>query len=159
MTNEIWPPKAYDQQIEHLRSMVGQLVYVVELNTTEINTGVKFTDKPLTLLAVVDYPQPDPYRQLCPHMLILDDGRGINVGRVARVSTGSAFQPAVEQILYVNYEYVQAVLEAPRSFSRAKLKATSTALLATVFGEQPGRLLAQAADDAALLAQTTLANK
>lgn len=147
MTNEIWPPKAYEQQLERLRKMIGQSVFVVELNATDINAGVKFTDKALTLLAVIDYPQPDPYRQLCPHMLILDDGRGINLGRVARVSVGSAFQPSVEQMLYVNYDYVQAVLEAPRSLSRAKLSATSTALLASVFGEQPGRLLAQAADD------------
>lgn len=153
MVDEIWPPKAYDQQVEQLRCMVGQAIFVVELNTTAINAGVKFSDKPATLLAVIDYPQPDPYRQLCPHMLILDDGRGINLGRVARVSIGNAFQPSVEQLLYVNYEYVQAVLEAPRSLSRAKLVATSTALLASVFGEQPGRLLAQAADDAESVAK------
>ncbi len=139
--HEMWPSATYFQQVEHLRSLVGQPVYVVEINETDINAGVKFPAKPLTLLAIIDYPRPDPYRQLCPHLVVLDDGRGINLGRIARITQNTAFQPKVDDILFINQDFVQGVLFAPRTLSRESVRATSTALLAQMFGNEPGKLL------------------
>ena len=53
---DLWPSAAYHQQVEQLRSMVGQPLYVVEINMTDINAGVHFSGKPLVLLAIVDFP-------------------------------------------------------------------------------------------------------
>lgn len=146
MTDEedLWPSVAYHQQVEQLRSMVGQPLYVVEINLTDINAGVHFSGKPLVLLAVVDFPKPDPYRQLCPHLLVLDDGRGVNLGRVARISRNSAFSPAADDIVFMNQEFVEGVLLAPRSLSRESVAATTRAVLGRMLGKKPEEaLLAQ----------------
>lgn len=137
----LWPSSEYYAQVDGLRAVIGQPLYVVEINSTEINAGVKFTDKPLTLLAVVDYPLPDPYRQLCPHLLVLDDGRGVNLGRIARISRHSAFSPAAEDVLFTNQEFVQNVLLAPRRLSRESVAETSRLLLTQLFGDTPGKYL------------------
>ncbi|MBU0654663.1 MAG: hypothetical protein KJ914_05955 [Gammaproteobacteria bacterium] len=140
-SENLWPKHDYYQQVEKLRAMLGQPLYIVEINTTDINAGVHFPGTPLRLLAVVDFPQPDPYKQLCPHMLILEDGRGINLGRIARISTHSAYSPAPENILFSNHEFVQNVLLAPRSLSRESVAATTRAALARMFGDTPGKFL------------------
>ncbi len=146
--NELWPAPAYYRQLARLRSAVGQPVFLAEINMTAINAGVKIADESLVLLAVIDYPQPDPYRQLCPHMLVLDDGRGINLGRIARVSMNRAFSPEIDDILYQNQEFAEQVLFAPRELSRASLSNTSKVLLAQMFGDQPGRLLENCREEA-----------
>ncbi len=137
----LWPTPDYYQQVEQLRAAVGQPLYVVEIHSTEINAGVAFSGNALTLLGIVDYPQPDPYRQLCPHLLILDDGRGVNLGRVARISRHTAYMPPPEDVLFSNHEFVQNVLFAPRTLSRESVAATSHALLAQLFGDTPSRYL------------------
>ena len=138
----LWPPRDYSVAVQRLKAVVGQAIYLVEINAGEINAGVKFSDQPLVLLAVIDYPEPDPYRQLCPHMLILNDGRGVNLGRIARISINTPFQPQGEDLLFSQQEFVQQFLFAPRSLSHASLKQTSTMLLQQMFGDTPGRLLA-----------------
>ena len=145
-SHDLWPPAAYHRQIELLRNLIGQPIYIVEINETEVNAGVKFPAKPLTLLAIVDYPKPDPYRQLCPHLVVLDDGRGVNLGRVARITSRSAFSASPDDILYVNQAFVQEILYAPRTLSRESVRATLTALLAQIFGDTPGKFLELYAD-------------
>ncbi len=145
-TENLWPSAAYFAQVEQLRLVVGQPVYIVEITETDINTGVKFTDKPLTLLGITDFPRPDPYRQLCPHLLILEDGRGLNLGRVARITLNSAYSPPPDDVLFLNREFVENVLEAPRTLSRESVAATSRLLLAQLFGDTPGKYLAHAAE-------------
>ena len=142
-TTELWPNTDYYQQVERLRGLIGQPLYIVEINSTEINAGVRFSDKALTLLAVVDYPQPDPYRQLCPHLLVLDDGRGVNLGRIARVSINSAFAVQPEDLVFVNQEFVDNLLMAPRTLSKAFIRQTSQLLLAQLFAGVPDKLLAE----------------
>lgn len=145
----LWPTPDYYQQVAQLRAAVGQPLYVVEIHSTDINAGVAFSGNALTLLGIVDYPQPDPYRQLCPHLLILDDGRGVNLGRVARdsfvltgpISRNTAYMPPPEDVLFNNHEFVQNVLFAPRTLSRELVAATSHALLAQLFGDTPGLYL------------------
>lgn len=139
----LWPSPEYFQFLERLKKSIGSLVYVAEINMTAINLGVKLSSTPLTLLAIVDFSQPDPYKQLYPHMLIFDDGRGINLGHIARISL-QAFNPEPQHLLYNNRSFNQEVLFAPRTLSRKSIRATSTALLAEVFGDVPGRLLAAA---------------
>lgn len=142
----LWPSPDYFQFLERLKNSIGLPVYVAEINMTAINLGVKLSSTPLTLLAIVDFPQPDPYKQLCPHMLIFDDGRGINLGHIARISL-QAFNPEPRHLLYSNRSFNQEVLFAPRTLSRESIRATSTALLAEVFGDVPGRLLASSASE------------
>lgn len=146
---QLWPPAEYHQQVAQLRQSVGEPVFLVELHDTAINAGVKFSDQPFVLLAIIDYPQPDPYRQLCPHMLILDDGRGVNLGRIVRVSRKQAFGPAEEDILFRNAEFIDGVLMAPRVLSRESIANTSREILSLMFGDEPGRLLHAAADELA----------
>jgi hypothetical protein len=141
--NELWPPREYYVAIQRLKAAVGQPLYIVEINAGNINAGVKFSDQPLILLAVIDYPEPDPYRQLCPHMLILNDGRGVNLGRIARISINTAFQPQGENLLFSHQEFVQQFLFAPRSLSHQSIKQTSTLLLQQMLGDTPGQLLTQ----------------
>ena len=146
-SEQLWPPAEYHQQVNQLRQAIGEPVFLAELRDTAINAGVKFSDQALVLLSVIDYPQPDPYRQLCPHMLILDDGRGLNLGRVVRVSRKQAFGPPEEDILFQNVEFMGKVLMAPRALSRESIAATSRELLGQMLGDEPGRLLQSAADD------------
>lgn len=136
----LWPSPEYFHSLERLRQAIGSQVYVAEINITAINLGVKLSSTPLTLLAIVDFPKPDPYKQLCPHLLIFDDGRGINLGHIARISR-QAFNPEPQHLLYNHRSFNQDLLFSPRTLSRASIQATSTAFLAAVFGDEPGRLL------------------
>lgn len=138
--DELWPSPQYFRYLERLKQAIGSPVFIAEINITTINLGVKLSDTPLTLLAIVDFPKPDPQKQLYPHLLIFEDGRGINLGHLARISL-RAFNPAPDDLLYANHSFNQEVLFAPRTLSRESIRATSTALLAEIFGDQPGRLL------------------
>lgn len=142
----LWPAPEYWQQVEALRELIGEPVYVVEINATAINAGVHFPGKPLVLLAIMDFPQPDPYRQLCPHMLVLDDGRGVNLGRVARVTRNSAYAPKRADVLFQNREFADNILFAPRTLSRESVAATTRAVLGRMFGGEPGKYLEAHAD-------------
>ncbi len=137
----LWPNNDYYQQVEQLRAMIGKSLYIVEINATEINAGVHFPSHPLRLLAIVDFPEPDPYTQLCPHMLILEDGRGINLGRIARISSDSAYTPEPDNVLFSNREFVQNVLFAPRTLSRESAAEVTRTALARMFGDTPGKFL------------------
>lgn len=147
--DDVWPSVAYYQQVETLRGMVGQPVYVVEINSGEVNAGVHFPGMPLLLLAVIDFPKPDPYRQLCPHLLVLEDGRGVNLGRVARVTRNSAFTPVVDDVLFMNREFVEGVLLAPRTLSRESVAATTRAVLGRMLGKAPDEGLLNAPEKTA----------
>lgn len=146
--DKLWPSPDYFRQLAALRNAVGKIVYLAELRDTAINAGVKISDEALKLLAVADYPEPDPYRQLFPHLLIFDDGRGVNLGRIARISVNTAFGPEADDVLYQNQDFLQEVLFAPRVLSRDSIAYTSKSILAQMFGDQPGRLLAESADKA-----------
>lgn len=131
----LWPSTAYHQCVERLRELIGQPLYVVEIHATDTNAGVYFPSKPLVLLAIVDFPRPDPYRQLCPHLLIFDDGRGVNLGRVARISVSRGYAPAADDIVFSNQEFVENVLFAPRQLSRARVAVTSRLALGEILGK------------------------
>ncbi|MGV6858110.1 MAG: hypothetical protein ACWA5X_03965 [bacterium] len=128
-TARLWPSRHYEQQVAALKQAIGQTVYLVELKAGDIHLAVELCDKPATLLDVIDFPAPSTEKGLAPHMLILDDGRGINLARVARVSTGSAFNPPPEHTLYRDEALMQATLLRDRRLSHASIAATSRAVL------------------------------
>lgn len=90
----LWPSPEYTRQVEQLRAAVGETVYLVELEATQVQLSVRLTDRPYTLLGLVGFPRPDPIQGLAPHLVLLDDGRGVNLWRIARITTGRPFSPA-----------------------------------------------------------------
>ncbi|MFP4063424.1 MAG: hypothetical protein ACLFS2_11600, partial [Halochromatium sp.] len=79
----LWPPADYQAQVERLRAAIGERIYLAELRETDVQLGVQLTDRAYELLDVIDFPRPDPARGLTPHLILLDDGRGLNLGRIA----------------------------------------------------------------------------
>jgi hypothetical protein len=100
LAGQLWPSEDYAEQVERLRSAVGARIFLVEIHATEINVGACLSDTDYELLGIVEFPRPDPARGLTPHLVLLDDGRGVNLGRIARISVGRPFSPAPGDILY-----------------------------------------------------------
>jgi hypothetical protein len=96
----IWPSRSYARQVATLQHRIGQPIYIVELTFNGLAVGAVFHGEPRVLLDVVAFPRPDPSNHLYPHMLVLDDGRGINLGRIARVTANRAFAPDKTDVLY-----------------------------------------------------------
>lgn len=137
----LWPSADYDRQLAEVRRMIGQPIYLVLLKPTDINLAITLENKPVTLLEVVDFPAPDPARRLYPHMLILSDGRGINLGHIARLSHKQAFDPDAEQIIYQQDALLQKLLFQERRLSPQSIRHTSRIQLARILGKaEPKRL-------------------
>ena len=98
----VWPSRSYARQVATLQRRIGQPIYIVELTFNGLAVGAIFHGEPRVLLDVVAFPRPDPSNHLYPHMLVLDDGRGINLGRIARVTVNHAFAPDKTDVLYGN---------------------------------------------------------
>ncbi len=130
----LWPSAAYARQLERLRGAVGRPVFLVELRTDEMQLGVHLCDRPQLLLDVVDFPRPDPALGLAPHLLVLEDGRGVNLGRIARVSLETPFAPEPEQLLYEDPFLLERLLYRERRLSREFTARRSRLLLARVLG-------------------------
>ncbi|MBK5931959.1 hypothetical protein [Halochromatium salexigens] len=113
----LWPSADNQQQVERLRAAVGEMIYVAELRETEVQLAVQLSDHSYQLLGVIEFPRPDPERGLAPHLILLDDGRGVNLGRIVRISY-QPFQPAPEEVLYLDREADQKLLFADRRLSQ-----------------------------------------
>jgi hypothetical protein len=96
----VWPSRSYARQVATLQRRIGQPIYIVELTFNGLAVGAVFHGEPHVLLDVVTFPRPDPSNHLYPHMLVLDDGRGVNLGRIARVTANRAFAPDKTDVLY-----------------------------------------------------------
>lgn len=131
----LWPSPDYSHQVERLKAAVGETVYLAEINATEVKLGVRITGKPYVLLGVVDFPRPDPVRGLAPHLILLDDGRGVNLGRILRLSVGHAFAPAPREVLFQDREASRTLLFSERRLSTALIAERSKALLGEVLGQ------------------------
>jgi hypothetical protein len=132
----LWPSAEYDEQIVQLRRNIGKPIYLVELKVTDINLAVIMLGKALVLLDVVAFPAPDPERRLYPHMLLLNDGRGLNLGRVARITTGRAFDPDPEDILFQEQQLLKNLLFHERRLSDESVSQVSKRQLAHILGSQ-----------------------
>jgi hypothetical protein len=129
----LWPSAEYHGQVEGLRAAVGETVYIAELRDTEIQLGVQVTDRAYELIGVVEFPRPDPARGLAPHLVLLDDGRGVNLGRIARISR-RPFRPNADEVLYLDREADRDLLFADRRLSRRFIAERAQAALGQVLG-------------------------
>lgn len=134
----LWPSPVYTQQVESLKNAIGKKIYLVELKPSEINMGIRLSDTAYELLDVIDCPRPDPARGLAPHLILLDDGRGINLGRIARITMDTPFNPPDANILYQDNFLMQRLLLRERRLSKASIAATSRALLGRILGKAVG---------------------
>ncbi|UHD16076.1 hypothetical protein [Thiocapsa bogorovii] len=139
VAGHIWPSSAYAGQIERLRGAVGQTIFLVELEPTQIQLGIRQTGQPYILLDILEFPQPDPVRGLAPHLILLDDGRGVNLGRIARISLEQPFNPTPEQVIYQDRRAARDLLFAERDLSQTSIAERSRQLLRQVLGMDAAR--------------------
>ena len=132
----LWPSDEYDDQITLLRDNIGKSIYIVEIKLTDINLAVTMQGRATVLLDVIPFPAPDPEQRLYPHMLLLHDGRGLNLGRVARVTTGRAFDPDPEDIIYQEQQLLRNLLFHERRLSDESVSRVSRNNLARLLGRQ-----------------------
>ena len=130
----LWPGADYHAQVERLRTAVGQTIFLAELDATAVQLAVRITDRPYKLLSIMDFPRPDPSTGLAPHMIVLDDGRGVNLGRIARISVNRAFRPDPAEILFQDRAVLQTLLFQDRQLSPQRIAQTSKALLGELLG-------------------------
>ncbi len=142
-TGGLWPSASYTRQIAALKAAVGKKIYLVELKPSDINLGIRLSNTPHELLAVIDFPRPDPNQGLAPHLLLLDDGRGVNLGRIARISLNTPFSPSAPDILYQNASLMDTLLLRDRQLSKAFIGARSQALLGRLLGKPALQQVAQ----------------
>ena len=131
----LWPSPAYTQQVEALKKAIGRKVYLVELKPSDINMGIRLSATAYELLDVVDFPRPDPIKGIAPHLILLDDGRGINLGRIARITLNTPFSPPASNILYQDNFLMQNLLLRERRLSKASIAAKSRMLLGKILGQ------------------------
>ena len=132
---QLWPSPDYDAQVERLREAVGRKVFIVELVPTGTELAVSMPGQPVVLLDVLPFPRPDPARGLAPHLLLFDDGRGVNLGRIARVSVDRPFSPSRDQILYRDADALDGLLFAERRLSKRTIAERSRVLLGRLLGK------------------------
>lgn len=137
----LWPSTEYDRQVARLREMISQPVYLVRINLSDVSLTATLENKPVTLLDVVDFPVPDPARRLYPHLLILSDGRGVNLGHVVRLSHQQAFNPGADQIVFQQQALVERLLFQERRLSSQSIRHTSRVQLARILGKAELRRL------------------
>ena len=135
----LWPSPVYTEQVDRLRGAIGEKIYLVELKPGDINLGIRLSDTAYELLGVIDFPRPDPTQGIAPHLILLDDGRGINLGRIARITINTPFSPPACNILYQDGFLMQNLLLREQRLSEASIAAKSKALL--------GRILGKSTDD------------
>jgi len=134
----LWPSQVYTQQVESLKNAIGKKIYLVELKPSEINMGVHLSDTAYELIDVICFPRSDPTKGLAPHLVLLDDGRGINLGRIARITVNTPFDPSANNILYQDRFLMQDLLFRERRLSKESIAATSRALLGRILGKAVG---------------------
>ncbi len=132
----LWPSPEYDEYIRRLKQAIGRPVYLAEIDIGETQTSARLSDRPLELLAVAPFPRPDPRKRLYPHMILLEDGRGINLGRIARISTTTPFDPPPQDVLFVEAQLKERELFAEQRFSRERMARTSRILLGGILAKR-----------------------
>lgn len=133
--DELWPTADYLRQVEALRAAIGKTVYLIELAATPISLGVRQTGQGHVLLDVITFPRPNPANGLAPHMIILDDGRGINLGQIIRISLDQPFDPSSAKIVYQDEELRQQLLLRERRLSRKFIAERARQLLGQALGQ------------------------
>ena len=141
IAGRLWPSPAYDRQVARLKEAVGRWIYLIEIKPSETQLAVIWPGTSFGLLEVLEFPRPDPARGLYPHMVLLDDGRGINLGRIARITYNRAFDPKAEDILYEEHYLLQKLLYRERRLSEKSIRDTSKMQLAGILGKRGEKYL------------------
>jgi hypothetical protein len=148
VSDELWPSPAYSRQVERLRAAIGETIYLAELADSEVQLAVRLTDRPFVLLGIIEFPRPDPVRGLTPHLILLDDGRGVNLGRIARI-TRRPFSPAPADLLYLDTEAHENLLFSERRLTADFIAQRSRAVLGQCLGKPAAPALAGPGDPSA----------
>jgi hypothetical protein len=133
--SSLWPSASYSSQIEALREAVGKKIYIVELKPEAVNMGIRLSDTAYELVDVISFPRPDPTKGIAPHLILLDDGRGINLGKIARITQNTPFNPPACDILYQDRHLMQNLLFRECRLSKASIAAKSKMLLGKILGK------------------------
>ncbi len=133
---QLWPSQLYARQIERLRAAIGQPIYLMEMVLTEVTLGIRQTGKPYALLDVLDFPRPDPARGLAPHLILLSDGRGVNLGQIARITVERPFSPSPSEILYQDTDALEGLVFRERRLSPEFIAERSRFLLGQVLRKE-----------------------
>jgi len=136
----IWPSADYDRQVGRLRAAIGQPIHLVELEISATHVHIRQLGQPYILLDVLAFPRPDPSRGLTPHLILLDDGRGLNLGRIARISLESTFNPAPSQILYQDREALEGLIYRDRRLTPAFIAERAHRIMGQALGKDPEAL-------------------
>lgn len=133
----LWPFADYPLWIEALRCSIGETIYLAEIHLSEIHASAELSSQGYELLALLDFPRPDPQRRLYPHLILLDDGRGINLGRIARISRHTPYRPASEDLLYLEQQLCDEQLYRPQRLTPQRIATTSRQLLGKMLAQRP----------------------
>lgn len=131
---EIWPQANYSEQIKQLKKNIGRKIFIMEAKFSGMHITPIQDAQPYELLAIVPFPKADPTQHLLPHLLVLDDGRGINLGRIIRITIESAYTMASEQTLFNNLSLKKMLIHEKRSLSKYSIHNTSKKELANLLG-------------------------
>ena len=136
---KLWPPDSYYKQLKNLYKMVDKPVYIIPLQQNQNSLTFSITGKAIVLVAIIDYPLPDPESHIYPHMLIFDDGTGINLGRILQICINHPFNPGKEDIIYEDKKLQKALMFRERQLNEEFIHLASRTGL--------GEILSMAHDD------------
>ncbi len=131
---KLWPPDSYFEQLKKLYKMLNKPVYIIPLQQNQTSLTFSITDKARILLAIIDYPEPDPENHFFPHMLVFDDGTGINLGRILQIRANHPFNPAKEDIIYEDKKIQNSLMFKERQLSEESVRITSRIALGELLG-------------------------
>jgi hypothetical protein len=76
-------------------------------------------------------------------MLVFDDGTGINLGRILRISKNQAFSPEKKNILYEDKKMQESLMYRERQLSHESIKQASKYALGEILSIVHQREIAQ----------------
>ena len=124
---KLWPPDSYFQQLKNLYKMLDKPVYIIPLHQNQNSLTFSITGKAIVLVAIINYPKPDPENHIYPHMLVFNDGIGINLGRILRVSINHPFNPGKEDIIYEDKKMQNSLMFRERQLNEESIRLASRA--------------------------------
>jgi len=131
---QLWPPEKYYLQLEQLYKKINQSVYIIPLHQNQTSLTFSISSNPLTLIAIVDYPLADPENHIYPHMLVFNNGTGLNLGRILQVCINRPFNPDKEDIIYRDNKMQQTLMFADRQLNEQSIRLASKCSLGEVLG-------------------------
>ena len=126
---KLWPPNSYFEQLKNLYKMLDKPVYIIPLHQNQNSLTFSITGKAIILVAIVDYPAPDPENHFFPHMLVFNDGTGINLGRILQVSINRPFNPGKEDIIYEDKKMQNSLMYQERQLNEDSIHLASRVAL------------------------------